>query len=92
MVFHLMFVHIIFGSVRVAEWPPFGNKLLIRVTICFLCIMIICNFSCFPYWLLGQDLESDCFSSCLCLRFYFYQSSEKCLVTHLSLCCVILFY
>ena len=44
--FHLMCVHIIFGSVWVAEWPPFGNKLLTRLNICFLCILIVCNFSC----------------------------------------------
>ena len=25
--FHLMFVHIIFSSVKVAEWPPFGKEL-----------------------------------------------------------------
>ena len=24
--FHLMFVHYTFSSVRIAEWPPFGNK------------------------------------------------------------------
>ena len=26
--FHLMFVHIIFSSVWVAEWPPFEKELL----------------------------------------------------------------
>ena len=26
MTFHLSCVHIIFGSVWVAEWPPFGEK------------------------------------------------------------------
>ena len=34
--FYLMFVLIIFGSVSVAEWPPFGNKLLTRLAICSL--------------------------------------------------------
>ena len=31
--FHLMFVHI-FGSVWVAEWPPFGKEMLTRLVIC----------------------------------------------------------
>ena len=39
--FHKMFVHIIFSSVWVAEWPPLGKELLmiIRLTICYLCIL-----------------------------------------------------
>ena len=45
MTFHLMFIHIIFSSVRVAEWPPFGKELLTRLTICYLCVLTICNFS-----------------------------------------------
>ena len=28
--FHLTYVHIIFSSVWVAEWPPFGKQLLTR--------------------------------------------------------------
>ena len=40
--FHLTCVHIIFSSVAVAEWPPFGKKLLTRLTICSLCILTIC--------------------------------------------------
>ena len=59
MSFRLMCVHIIFSSVSVAEWPPFRKKLLTRLTICFLCILTICNF---PFWFLGLDLGSDCFS------------------------------
>ena len=34
MTFHLMFVHIIFSSVLVAEWPPFGKVLPPWLTIC----------------------------------------------------------
>ena len=41
--FHLMFVHIIFSLVCVAEWPPFEKELLTLLTICFLCILTICN-------------------------------------------------
>ena len=48
--FNLMFVNIIFSSVWVTEWPPFGKELLTRLTICSLCILIICYFSCFPFW------------------------------------------
>ena len=43
--FHLLSVHIIFCSVWVAEWPPFGKELLTRLTICSLCSLTICNFS-----------------------------------------------
>ena len=38
LMFRLMCVHIIFSSIWGAEWPPFGEKLLTRLTICFLCI------------------------------------------------------
>ena len=48
--FHLMCVHIIFSSVSVAEWSPFGKQLLIRLTICSLCILTICYISYFPFW------------------------------------------
>ena len=37
-----MFVYIIFNSVWVAEWPPFGKELPTRMTIYSLCS---CNFS-----------------------------------------------
>ena len=50
MTFHFMCVHIILSSVSVAEWPPFGKKLLTRLTICSLCILTICNMSYFPFW------------------------------------------
>ena len=43
--FYLMFFHIFFSSVWVAEWPPFGKELHTRLTICFHCILTICNFS-----------------------------------------------
>ena len=37
--FHLMYVHINYSSVWVAEWPPFLKELLSRLTICSLCIL-----------------------------------------------------
>ena len=43
MTFHVMFVHIIFSSVYVAEWPPFGKVLFTRLTICSQCILTICK-------------------------------------------------
>ena len=61
--FHLTCVHIIFRSVWVAEWQPFGKKLLTRLTICSLCLLTISNFSYFPFWFSGLGLGSDCFSS-----------------------------
>ena len=45
-----------FGSVYVAEWPPFGKELLTRFTICSLCIMSICDLSYFQFWFLGRDV------------------------------------
>ena len=63
MTFHLTCVHIILSSVWVAEWPSFGKQLLTRLTICSICILTIYNFSHFPFWFLGLDLGSDCFSS-----------------------------
>ena len=38
MTFHRMCIYIIFGSVWVAEWPPSGKELLIRLIICSLYI------------------------------------------------------
>ena len=52
-----------FSSVLVAEWPSFGKELLTGLTICSCCFSTICNFSSFPFWFLGLDLGSDCFSS-----------------------------
>ena len=49
MTFHHMFVYIIFSSVWVAEWPPFGKKLPTRLTICSHCILTICSFSYFQF-------------------------------------------
>ena len=61
--FRLTCIHIIFCSVLVAEWPPFGKQLLTQLTIFSLCILTLCSFSYFPFWSLGSDLVSDCFSS-----------------------------
>ena len=62
MTFHLMRVHI-FSSVWVAWSPPFGKKLVTRLTICFLCFfkLTICKFSYIPFWFCGLDLGSGCF-------------------------------
>ena len=37
MTFHLTSVNIIFSSVSVAEWPPFGKQLITSVS--YLCIL-----------------------------------------------------
>ena len=52
-----------FSSVLVAEWPHFGKELPVRLTLCSLCIISICNSSHFPFWFLGQNLGSDSPSS-----------------------------
>ena len=46
--FHFMFVHYTFSSVKVAEWPPFEKMLPARLAICFYCILSICNMYLFP--------------------------------------------
>ena len=51
--FHLLYVHIIFNSVWVAEWPSFGKELHIRLTIflflfCLFVILVISRFSLEP--------------------------------------------
>ena len=48
--FHLTCFHTIFSSVLVAEWTPFGKYLSILWTICFLCILTICNISYSLVW------------------------------------------
>ena len=48
-VFRLVCVHIIFSSVWVAEWPPFGKELLILLTKHSLCIFVILVISCFGF-------------------------------------------
>ena len=68
MTFHLMCIYIIFSPVWVAEWPPFGKELLTRLTICFLCILTICN---------SRGLGSDCFSSRSLHTFYLYNVNAK---------------
>ena len=43
--FHLTCVYVTFSSVSVAEWPPFGQYLLTRLTICSHCFLTICDFN-----------------------------------------------
>ena len=42
---------LILGSVKIAEKPPFGKELHTWLTVCSLCIVYICNFSYFPFWI-----------------------------------------
>ena len=67
-----LYVFICFRSVWVAEWPPLGKGLLTRLTICSPCILTFCNFDYFPFWFLGLDFGSDCFSSWSLHTFNFY--------------------
>ena len=45
----LMFVLIIFSSIKVAECPSFGKDLLTRLTICFLCMLTFFSFILFNF-------------------------------------------
>ena len=53
----LKYMRIIWGSVIVAGWPPFGILLLPQ------CILSICCFSYFPFWFRGQELGYGCLCS-----------------------------
>ena len=59
--------------ILVAEWPPFGQELLTRFTICFLCTRILTyrNLSYFPFWGFYGDSGSNCSSSWCLLTCYF---------------------
>ena len=46
--FHFMFVHYIFSSVWVAEWPSFGEIAGRSVSNCSHCILSICYIYLFP--------------------------------------------
>ena len=47
----LCYVHIIFSSVSVAEWPPFGEIAAHSVDHMFyFCILTNFNISYFPFW------------------------------------------
>ena len=70
---HFIYVLIILSSIKVAEWPPFRKELLIRLTVCPLCIMSDCNFIYFPFWFRGQKFGNNC-TSCrvlLTMNFHF---------------------
>ena len=43
-------IRVVLASACVAGWPPFGKKLLTRLTICSLCVLTMCSFSYFPFW------------------------------------------
>ena len=55
-----------FSSGSVAGWPPFGGRLLTRLTICSLCILTICyiSFSRFGFevwiWVLIASVPDLC--------------------------------
>ena len=61
--FHLLFVHVTLVRFRLLSGLSFGKGLITRLTICSLCVLNIFYFSCFPFWLRGQNLGSDCSSS-----------------------------
>ena len=50
MTFRLTCVCVVYGSVLVAGWPPFGKCLIDRLTVCSLCVLTICNVGYFSFW------------------------------------------
>ena len=52
-----------FFRIRNLKWSPFGKELLIRLTMCTLCILTACNVRYFPLWFWAASL----------LIFYFLQ-------------------
>ena len=57
-----------------AESPPFGKELLIRLLVCFLCIMLclLC-----PIWFREWDCGSDCATSWSFLTIYYSGFREE---------------
>ena len=53
-----------FSLVWVAEWPPFGKELAIRLAVWSHCILSICNFSYFPFGFESEVWFLICSSSC----------------------------
>ena len=62
-------MYILFFTVNVAEWPPFGKELLTRLTVYSLCIISICSFSYFPIWFEGRLWVVIALVPDHCLRF-----------------------
>ena len=71
MTFHLTCFHIMFSSVSVAESPPLGILMLTLLTICSLCILIICKISYFPFGFKGLTWVLIASVSDLCILFPF---------------------
>ena len=71
MTFHLKYVKMFFSSVYVAEWPPFRKELPVRLTLCSLRIISVCNFSYFPFRFEGRiwDLIAPIPGHCLLVSF-----------------------
>ena len=67
--------------------PPFGKELLIRLAVCSLCIMSICNV--FPFWFRRLGCVSDCYSSWSLLTFFY---TKFCLRSTLGTICVLCQY
>ena len=81
MTFYLKCVHIIFSSVWVDEWPPFGKELLTRLTICSLCILtililVISRFG-FEGWI--WILITSVFGLCILFTFTFVKLIVSCI-------------
>ena len=70
-----------FGSVKVAEWPPSGKELLTLLTICSLCIFSVCNFYYFPFWFEDGILVWVVLVPCHCLLDAFMQSVQVNLIS-----------
>ena len=68
--FHFMFVHYTFSSGWVAEWPPFGKKLPVRLAICSHCILSISNIYLFPVGICLKIAPRPVPVHCFCITFY----------------------
>ena len=77
MTFYLSCVHIVFSSVWVVGWPPFGKKLITRLTICSHCILTNFIFSSFPFWFEGWIWVLIASVPGLCIFFIFTDISNS---------------
>ena len=62
-VYAVVCVRVVFGSVLVAGWPPFVGWLLAWLAACSLFVLDVCGVGCFSFWCWGLEFGFDCFSS-----------------------------
>ena len=66
--------NVIFSSVKVAEWPPYGKQLLLQLPYILVVSFLFFVLIIFPFWFPGQDFGFGCDSSWPLLTFTFREN------------------